>query len=181
MTIDRHSTERRTVTRGGVVALLSAVTLAAPTLAAAREPAPDATITCDDHVTSEESFYNGPRASDTYDKHFAGSHTVPDLDTHVPQGLATWSRWNGTDDLLLITAYAPKSQDDAYIIGLDAKTGRRGRCRADRRDPCGRYRGLRAAGLGVCVRQSGQAGPEVPVGPVTRGDQHLGPSGAGGG
>ncbi|WP_280408846.1 hypothetical protein, partial [Nocardia brasiliensis] len=46
-----------------------------------------------------------------YDEHFAGSHTVPDLDTHVPQGLATWSRWNGTDDLLLITAYAPKSQD----------------------------------------------------------------------
>ncbi|WP_338757383.1 hypothetical protein V7968_22580 [Nocardia vulneris] len=125
MSIDRHSTERRTVTRGGVVALLSALTLAAPTLAAAREPAPDATITCDDHVTSEESFYNGPRASDTYDKHFAGSHTVPDLDTHVPQGLATWSRWNGTDDLLLITAYAPKSQNDAYIIGLDAKTGRR--------------------------------------------------------
>lgn len=126
MTFDRYTTERATGTIGGVVALFSALTLAVPALAAAGAPnAPAAAISCDEHVSSTDSFYNGPRASDTYDSHFKGSHTVPDLNTHVPQGLATWSRWNGTDDLLLISAYAPKSQNDAFIIGLDAKTGRR--------------------------------------------------------
>lgn len=68
--------------------------------------------------------YPGPGASVTYDRCFDVSHVVPHLQTHVPQGLATWPKWNGRADLLLITAYSPRD-DHAYVIGLDAQTGER--------------------------------------------------------
>jgi hypothetical protein len=68
--------------------------------------------------------YPGPRASKTYDVHFVPSHPVPHLKSHVPQGLATWPRWNGTDDLLVIASYSPDDHDHAYLIGVDARSGR---------------------------------------------------------
>ncbi|WP_067820731.1 hypothetical protein [Nocardia inohanensis] len=84
----------------------------------------DAPIPCNDLVTSADAFYDGPRASDVYDNRFHGSHAVPHLDTHVPQGLAAWSNWDGENDLLLITACVPDSDENAYLIGLDAKSGK---------------------------------------------------------
>jgi hypothetical protein len=68
--------------------------------------------------------YPGPSASKIYDARFEGSHVVPHLKTHVPQGLATWPKWNGRDDLLLLTAYSPRGKR-AYVVGLDAVTGKR--------------------------------------------------------
>jgi hypothetical protein len=81
-------------------------------------------------------FYDDPKASDRYDALFSKSHAVPHLNTHVPQGMATWSNWKGDQDLLLITSYEPSSDpgresnsqpadpaDNSYIIALDAKTG----------------------------------------------------------
>src|SRR5262245_19686316 len=69
---------------------------------------------------SDAHDYPGPAASQTYDARFARSHSVPHLSSHVPQGLATWPKWNGQDDLLVISSYSPRKKD-AYIIGLDAK------------------------------------------------------------
>ena len=68
--------------------------------------------------------YPGSSASKTYDARFDPSHRVPHLKTHVPQGLATWPKWNGQSDLLLLTAYSPRGKR-AYIIGLDANSGKR--------------------------------------------------------
>jgi hypothetical protein len=67
--------------------------------------------------------YHGPRASKTYDIQFERSHPVPHLESHVPQGLTTWPRWNGTDDLLVISSYSPDAKRHAYLIGIDAKAG----------------------------------------------------------
>ncbi|MBL1074623.1 hypothetical protein JK358_09460 [Nocardia sp. 2] len=93
--------------------------------AGAPEPQPDpsAAIRCIDEVTSDDSFYGGPRASDVYDNRFRGSHAVPHLSTHVPQGTATWSNWKGEDDLILIASYVPDSKDNSIISALDARSG----------------------------------------------------------
>ncbi|WP_069160448.1 hypothetical protein [Nocardia altamirensis] len=99
---------------GGVVIMLVAMPVAAAE--------PDAAISCNDVVTDNHAFYSGPRASDVYDKHFSASHQVPELGTHVPQGLARWSKWNGSDDLLLVSSYAPDG-GRAHLIGIDARTG----------------------------------------------------------
>ena len=74
-------------------------------------------------VNRTDSFYDPPSASHTYDRLFTGSYPVPGLDGYVPQGTATWSNWQGDDDLILVTAY----KDDhsaARIHALDAKTGK---------------------------------------------------------
>ena len=44
--------------------------------------------------------YPGPSASKIYDARFGPSHRVPHLKTHVPQGVATWTKWNGQSDLV---------------------------------------------------------------------------------
>lgn len=108
--------------------------------------APD--IECDTHVSSglaglgdgltgvrgESDDYEGPKASDRYDALFTRSHAVPHLRTHVPQGLATWTDWQGEDgegDLLLVSSYLPardpvhrNPEEHTYISALDATTGR---------------------------------------------------------
>lgn len=66
--------------------------------------------------------YAGPGASAIYDRYFEVSHGVPHLRTHVPQGLATWPRWNRADDLLLITAYSSRGEH-ACLIAIDARIG----------------------------------------------------------
>lgn len=68
--------------------------------------------------------YPGRSASRTYDDVFEPSHAVPHLASHVPQGLATWSGWSGDDDLLLVSSYSPNDNKQAFIIGLNAKTGK---------------------------------------------------------
>ncbi|MBL1080289.1 hypothetical protein JK358_38430 [Nocardia sp. 2] len=88
------------------------------------DPDPNAAIKCIDEVTSDKSFYGGPRASDAYDNRFTDSHTIPHLDSHVPQGTATWSNWKGEDDLILITSYVPGSDANSYISALDAESGK---------------------------------------------------------
>lgn len=103
-----------------LICVVAAGLIAVPGPAAAKE------ITCDDRVSGAGAdFYDGPSASDRYDGLFAKGHAVPHLDTHVPQGMATWSNWRGDEDLLLITSYAPGSTANALIIALDAGTGKR--------------------------------------------------------
>ena len=76
--------------------------------------------------------YPGPSASKTYDRYFEESHPVPHLKSHIPQGLSTWSRWDGKDDLLLIASYSPRTDERACLIGLNARTGTRvGTARVD--------------------------------------------------
>jgi hypothetical protein len=81
-------------------------------------------IDCDTRSTVKDPFYPGKAAGDVYDNRFKESHRIPFLPEHVPQGLATWSNWNGLgDDLLLITSYDPEKRY-SLIIGIDAKTGK---------------------------------------------------------
>jgi hypothetical protein len=108
-----------------VTTRLSGVALGVALLLGNAAPAA-AAITCSSNSTVKDPFYRGKAASDVYDNRFKGSHGIPFLPEHVPQGLATWSNWprgSGDDDLLLITSY---DDDKKYslIIGIDAKTGR---------------------------------------------------------
>lgn len=80
-----------------------------------------AAITCDTDSSGQAAdFYDGESASYTYDERFANGPDIPksELDTHTPQGAATWSNWDGSgNDLLLVTAY--RDGQDAHIIGID--------------------------------------------------------------
>ena len=83
------------VTLGGMV------TVATPSAAAAEDAMCRTT-------RGSSDFYPGPSASATYDSTFHNSVAVPAglLDGHyVPQGLAYWNDFSGTDDVLLISAY----------------------------------------------------------------------------
>ena len=74
------------------------------------------------HPQQKKPFYNGRSASRTYDKLFKSSHRIPGLASYIPQGTATWSNWQGQDDLILITSY-DKAGRKSIISGVDAKTG----------------------------------------------------------
>lgn len=79
-------------------------------------------IECDT-TASGKDFYDGPPASDTYDvDRFTDSWRVPDLRTHIPQGMATWSNWDGDDDLILIASYKD-DKTESRINAIDAETG----------------------------------------------------------
>jgi hypothetical protein len=68
-------------------------------------------------------FYPGPSASDVYDDTFAKGPAVPGLPTYTPQGLTTWSNWDGKGHTMLIVgAYRRGSASRLY--GIDASTGR---------------------------------------------------------
>ncbi|YAL83942.1 hypothetical protein ACMYYO_03800 [Dermacoccaceae bacterium W4C1] len=85
-------------------------------------PAASAAISCSTSAGSGDE-YPGPSASAVYDAKFnQSSIAVPHLSTRTPQGLAVWPRWNGGNDLLLVTAY--KDGQDSYLIGLDRSTGK---------------------------------------------------------
>ncbi len=69
-------------------------------------------------------FYPGPAGSAVYDKTFRNGATLPHIDTHVPQGLALWSNWNGKGDaLLLLGSY--RLGADSYLIGINPNSGKR--------------------------------------------------------
>ncbi|MBT9256664.1 hypothetical protein KMZ32_11895 [Phycicoccus sp. MAQZ13P-2] len=83
------------VTLGGLV------TVATPSAAVAEDAMCRTT-------TGSSDFYPGPSASATYDETFHNSVAIPAglLDgRYVPQGLAYWNDFRGTDDVLLISAY----------------------------------------------------------------------------
>ncbi|UMP03451.1 hypothetical protein [Amycolatopsis sp. EV170708-02-1] len=83
-----------------------------------------AAITCDTKSSGKDGpFYHGESASYAYDNRFGKSHPVPALETNIPQGTATWSNWDGSNDLILVTSYE-SGHRSAIIIGIDAKTGK---------------------------------------------------------
>jgi hypothetical protein len=81
-----------------------------------------ATISCDTATTGGSTFYDGPSASKKYDARFSNSAAIPNLGTHTPQGAGTWWNWDGTRDLLLVTAY--RGGANSQIIGIDPATNK---------------------------------------------------------
>jgi len=105
-----------------VAALTVAVVCGTVTTANAAEHQAEA-IACDASSSGKPaSFYDGDSASYAYDKRFSKGPAVPELGTHTPQGIATWYSWDGGNDLLVISAY--QDGKNAYLIGIDAKTGK---------------------------------------------------------
>lgn len=122
MTSTRRNLARVAVTAtGAAVAVMGAVTAGAE--ASGGPQARPAAISCDTRSSGRPAaFYDGPSASYAYDSRFGGSAGVPHLATHTPQGLATWWNWRRGRDLLLVTSY--RDGGDAYIIGIDPRTGK---------------------------------------------------------
>jgi hypothetical protein len=72
-------------------------------------------------------FYPGPAASATYESLFAKSFALPHLSTHVPQGITTWTNWNGKGKTILIVSMYRKVDDvekPSYLVAIDPSTGR---------------------------------------------------------
>ncbi|MEV8373265.1 hypothetical protein AB0P21_11045 [Kribbella sp. NPDC056861] len=78
-------------------------------------------ISCSTTVGGKHD-YDGPSASKVYDNRFKKSAAIPSLGTHTPQGIGTWSNWDGKKDLLLIASYRTGSR--AQIIGIDPATNK---------------------------------------------------------
>ena len=117
------STLRSGVARKGLPATALATVMTAVLVLSTPGPALARTIKCDTGISSDKAFYHGPRASDTYDSHFTDSYRVPNLRTHIPQGTATWSNWQGEDDLILVAGYDPVDKTPSRISAIDAQTG----------------------------------------------------------
>ena len=109
------SLRKTTAIAATVASLMLGTTVAVGTAHAAE-------IKCDTASSDAKTFY-GKSAGYTYDERFTRSFGVPSLKTHVPQGTATWSNWQGEDDLILVTSYAADHKN-AVIIGIDAKSGK---------------------------------------------------------
>jgi hypothetical protein len=92
----------------GASAAVSAVT-AAPAAAA---------ISCSTAASSGNGpFYAGPDASTAYDRAFSRSFRLPDLSTHIPQGVATWRNWDGKGhNIFLVSSYHPGQHARIYGI-----------------------------------------------------------------
>ncbi|WP_214401057.1 hypothetical protein [Pseudonocardia lacus] len=112
------ATSRGRLVATAALVLTTALLTVPGTAAAEAQP-----ITCDDTVTGQADGYPGPRASDTYDNLFDTSWHVPGLATHIPQGTATWSNWDGEDDLILVAGYDAAGKTPSVINGIDARTG----------------------------------------------------------
>lgn len=68
------------------------------------------------------AFYPGPAASDRYESIFRRGFAVPHLDTHVPQGITTWSKWkSGGGTIVLISMY--RKGANSYLVGIDPESG----------------------------------------------------------
>jgi len=86
-------------------------------------PASSAELCYTDALDGKGRFYEGPSASIVYDGMYKKTNVrLRHLDDSIPQGAATWSNWDGDDDLLLFTAY--RGGNDAYVMGIDPKTGK---------------------------------------------------------
>ncbi|TCM45151.1 hypothetical protein [Kribbella sp. VKM Ac-2568] len=73
-------------------------------------------------ATGGKPFYDGPSASKVYDARFSNSAAVPNLGSYTPQGVGTWWNWDGSKDLLLVTAY--RTGANSQIIGIDPATNK---------------------------------------------------------
>lgn len=110
--------------RRETLALLSIASLTPTLFVGGAGTATAAPIRCDKSTSGKRPFYHGPSASRTYDNDrlFTSSFRIPGLASYIPQGTATWSNWDGEDDLILITSY-DKPGRKAIISGVDARTG----------------------------------------------------------
>jgi hypothetical protein len=72
-------------------------------------------------------FYDGPSAGYLYDRLFTDTRfKIPYLDKYVPQGLATWSDYEGEKDMILVSSYQEGNEEgpeQGIVIGFDAATG----------------------------------------------------------
>ncbi|TCN44534.1 hypothetical protein EV644_101330 [Kribbella orskensis] len=89
--------------------------------AATSSTAAAAAISCST-ATGGKPFYDGPSASKVYDARFSNSAAVPNLGSYTPQGIGTWWNWDGSKDLLLVTAY--RTGANSQIIGIDPATNK---------------------------------------------------------
>ncbi|HEX8081226.1 MAG TPA: hypothetical protein VF557_13535 [Jatrophihabitans sp.] len=107
----------RTSIAGVAVATLAVgLTVAVSPLTAS--PAAAAEISCSTAASSGSGpFYPGPDASIAYDRAFSRSFPLPGLDTHIPQGVATWRNWDGKGhNMFLMASYHPGQ--NARIYGI---------------------------------------------------------------
>ncbi len=112
------SSRRRT--RAALSSLLLSAAIVAPLQVLAGSPVA-AAESCD-LTPALASFYPGPSASMTYDALFSQAGAIPYLSTHTPQGMTTWSNWDGSgDDLVLLAMY--RDNADSYLVAIDPITG----------------------------------------------------------
>lgn len=113
----------------GAVSALLATTALSVAVPVANAGSASAAISCSTASGEGRDFYSGPRSSNIYDSTFYdGPELSPNvLDTHIPQGLATWPNYYGRGaDLLLYTAYHENGGTrNSYIQGINPRTGRR--------------------------------------------------------
>lgn len=73
------------------------------------------------------SFYDGDSAGFVYDRLFNDTkHKLTYLKRYVPQGLATWSNYEGKDDMILVSSYDHGDEPGAekgIVIGYQASSG----------------------------------------------------------
>ncbi len=106
---------RKTLAGLGAAALTLGLGVAVSSLSA--QPAA-AAISCSTTASSGDGpFYSGPDASIAYDRAFSRSFRMPDLSTHIPQGLATWRNWDGNGhNIFLMVSYHPGQRARIYGI-----------------------------------------------------------------
>lgn len=81
-------------------------------------------IACDDVGDEGSTWYDGPSASERYDGLFTGGPELAPtfLDSRVPQGLGTWTNWDGAGaDLLVYTGYTDGGA--SWVQGVNPTTG----------------------------------------------------------
>jgi hypothetical protein len=117
-----------TLLRRTAIAAISAALVLGTTVGAAgaaeTDEAADKAIKCESKASGGDGpFYNGKSASYMYDRKFGQGPDVPGLDTHTPQGIASWKNWDGKGhDLMLVSSY--RGGADAHIIGIDPSSGK---------------------------------------------------------
>jgi hypothetical protein len=78
---------------------------------------------CNAHSSGKPAtFYDGDSAGFVYDRLFKDSKRELARFDHVPQGLATYSNYEGKRDMLLLASYEPP-EGSALVIGIDPITG----------------------------------------------------------
>ncbi len=89
--------------RFGSLALSAGLLAAGVTAVGLAAPADAAIGPCSTAGTGGSAgFYPGPSASDVYDDTFRKGAAIPGLPTYTPQGITTWSNWDGKGNPLLV-------------------------------------------------------------------------------
>jgi hypothetical protein len=104
------------LTAGLVGTGVTAVGLAAP--ASAAIPSCSAT-----GLGGSSGFYPGPAASNVYDDTFAKGPGIPGLPGYTPQGITTWSNWDGNGHSLLVLG-AYRRGHTSRLFGIDPVSGK---------------------------------------------------------